>query len=94
MRRAIVLVASFVAAPAAFAAPALQCNFDGNKTKVVIVNDGKDVQCNYACHFQTEFGSASVSGGTGVKAGETKTVDEETQRSKIVRVREQSLKCE
>ena len=93
MRRAIVIAVSFLPAPAAFAAPALQCNFEGNKTTVLIVNDGKDAQCNYACHFQTENGSSSVTGSTGVKAGETKKVDEDTRRSKVVRVREQSLKC-
>ena len=94
MRRLLMLVALCASAPAAFAEPALQCNFDGTKTKVVIVNDGKDAQCNYACHYTTEFGSTSLSGSTGVKAGETKTVDEGTQRSKVVRVREQTLKCE
>jgi len=94
MRFTVMLAASILAAPAAGAAPALQCNFEGNKTTVLIVNDGKAAQCNYACHFATENGSASVTGSTGVKAGETKKVDEDTQRSKVVRVREQTLKCE
>jgi hypothetical protein len=94
MRSVIILVASFLSAPAAFAAPALQCKFDGNKTTVLIVNDGKDVQCSYACHYALEGGVASVSGGTSVKAGETKNVDEATRRSKVLSVREQSLKCE
>lgn len=94
MRLPVTLAALIVAAPAAFAAPALQCNFDGNKTTVLIVNDGKEVQCSYACHYTLEGGVASVSGGTSVKAGETKNVDEAMRRSKVVRVRDSSLKCE
>ena len=90
------LVLALVALPAAAAAePTLSCGFDGNKTKVVIVNDGdKNKQCNYACHYRIEGGSASITGSTGVKAGETKTVDEDTHRGKIAGVREQSLTCE
>ena len=94
MRALLSLV--LVAVPAMAAAePQLKCEFDGNKTVVTIVNaDGKDQQCNYACHFALDGGSASISGSTGVKAGETKKVDEDTHRSKVTRVRESSIKCE
>jgi hypothetical protein len=87
---------ALVAAPAIAAAePQLKCEFSGNKTKVTIVNtDGKDGQCNYACHFTIEGGSSSVTGSTGVKAGETKVVDEDTRRYPITGLRESSLKCE
>ncbi len=90
------LAFTLAAVPAMAAAePQLRCAFDGNKTVVTIVNpDAKDQQCNYACHYALEGGSASVSGSVGVKAGATKTVDEDTRRSKVVRVRESSLKCE
>jgi len=90
------LTLSLVAMPAlAAAAPQLKCEFDGNKSKVTIVNpDAKDQQCNYACHFVLEGGSSSLSGSTGVKAGETKLVNEDTSRSKVLRVRESSLNCE
>ena len=90
------LVLALVALPAvASAEPKLTCGFDGNKTKVVIVSDSdKNLQCNYACHYRIEGGSASITGSTGVKAGETKTVDEDTHRCKVAGVREQSLKCE
>jgi hypothetical protein len=92
----LLLAAMLVAAPSlAAAAPQLKCEFQGNKTKVTIVNtDGKNVQCNYACHFTIEGGSSSVTGSTGVKAGETKVVDEETRRWPITALRESSLKCE
>ena len=90
------LALALIAAPAVAAAePQLKCEFDGNKTKVTIVNaDGKNVQCNYACHFTIEGGSSSVTGSTGVKAGETKIVDEDTRRFPITGLRESSLKCE
>jgi hypothetical protein len=90
------LVVLLVALPSlAAAAPQLKCEFAGNKTKVPIVNsDGKAVQCNYACHFTIEGGSSSVTGSTGVKAGETKIVDEETRRWPITGLRESSIKCE
>jgi hypothetical protein len=79
----------------AAAAPQLKCEFDGRKTKVTIVNtDGKNAQCNYACHFTIDGGSSSVTGSTGVKAGETKVVDEDTRRWPITGLRESSLKCE
>ncbi len=85
-----------VAVPAIAAAePQLKCEFQGNKTKVTIVNtDGKNAQCNYACHFTIEGGTSSVTGSTGVKAGETKIVDEDTRRYPITGLRESSLKCE
>ncbi len=90
------LALAVAAAPAvAAAAPQLKCEFDGNKTKVTIVSDAaKDQQCNYACHYTLDGGSTSISGSTGVKAGQTKVVDEDTQRSKVTRVRESSLTCE
>lgn len=87
---------ALVAAPSiAAAAPQLKCEFEGNKTKVTIVNaDGKDGQCNYACHFTIDGGQSSVTGSVGVKAGETKIVDEGTRRWPITGLRESSLKCE
>jgi hypothetical protein len=90
------LAVMFLAVPSlAVAAPQLKCEFDGNKTKVTIVNtDGKDGQCNYACHFTIDGGSSSVTGSIGVKAGETKIVDQDTRRWPITGLREQSLKCE
>ena len=94
MRALLTLVLMTLPAMAA-AEPTLKCEFDGNKTVVTIVNaDAKDQQCNYACHYTMEGGSASISGSTGVKAGETKKVDEDTHRSKVTRVRESSIKCE
>jgi hypothetical protein len=76
------------------AEPSLKCNFEGNKYAVVIVNpDAANKQCNYACHYTLEGGSRSVSGSTGVKAGETKTADEDTTRSKLTGVRSSSLDC-
>ena len=92
----VCLVLALFALPAVAAAePTLTCGFEDNKTKVVVVNDSdKNKQCNYACHYRIEGGSASISGSTGVKAGETKTVDEDTHRGKVAGVREQSLKCE
>jgi len=90
------LVTMLLAVPSLAAAePQLKCEFEGRKTKVTIVNtDGKNAQCNYACHFTIEGGSSSVTGSTGVKAGETKVVDEETRRWPITGLREKSLKCE
>lgn len=90
------LVVMLIAVPSlADAAPQLKCEFSGNKTKVTIVNtDGKDGQCNYACHFTIDGGSSSVTGSTGVKAGETKVVDDGTRRWPITGLRESSLKCE
>jgi hypothetical protein len=90
------LAAMLVALPSlAAAAPQLKCEFSGNKTKVTIVNtDGTNAQCNYACHFTIEGGSSSVTGSIGVKAGETKVVDEDTRRWPITGLRESSLKCE
>jgi hypothetical protein len=90
------LVLAFVALPAVAAAePKLTCGFEGNKTKVVIVSDSdKNLQCNYACHFTIDGGQSSVTGSTGVKAGETKIVDEGTRRWPITGLRESSLKCE
>lgn len=90
------IAATLVAVPALAAAePKLTCGFDGAKTIVTIVNpESKDVQCNYACHYRMEDGSVSISGFAGVKAGETKMVDEDTRRSKVASVRESSLKCE
>lgn len=92
----ILFVLALVAAPSIGAAePQLKCEFSGNKTKVTIVNtDGKDGQCNYACHFTIDGGQSSVTGSTGVKAGETKIVDEGTRRWPITGLRESSLKCE
>ena len=91
-----VLALALIAAPAMAAAePQLKCEYDGRKTKVTIVNtDGKNAQCNYACHFTIEGGSSSVTGSIGVKAGETKIVDEDTRRWPITGLRESSLKCE
>ena len=95
MRTLLILSLTVALPAAAAAAPELKCNFEGNKTTVLIVNpDAQDKQCNYACHYRLEGGSASVSGATTVKAGETKTVDEDTRRSKVSAVRESSLKCE
>jgi hypothetical protein len=96
MRTTFVLSLALVAAPAmAAAVPELKCEFSGNKTKVTIVNtDGKDGQCNYACHFTIEGGQSSVTGSVGVKAGETKVADEGTRRYPVTGLRESSLKCE
>jgi hypothetical protein len=90
------LVMMLLAVPSlAAGAPQLKCEFEGNKTKVTIVNtDGKDGQCNYACHFTIDGGSSSVTGSVGVKAGETKIVDQDTRRWPITGLRESSLKCE
>jgi hypothetical protein len=92
----LLLAAILVAAPSiSTAAPQLKCEFSGNKTKVTIVNtDGKDGQCNYACHFTIDGGQSSVTGSVGVKAGETKIVDEGTRRWPITGLRESMLKCE
>ena len=93
--RALLALALAAVPSLAAAEPQLKCEFSGNKTKVTIVNtDGKDGQCNYACHFTIEGGSSSVTGSTGVKAGETKVVDEDTRRWPITGLRESSLKCE
>jgi hypothetical protein len=90
------LASILVAVPAMAAAePQLKCDFDGNKTKVTIISDAaKNLQCNYACHYTMDGGSASITGSTGVKANEAKVVDEDTHRSPVTRVRESSLKCE
>jgi hypothetical protein len=92
----LLLVTMLVAVPSLAAAePQLKCEFQGNKTKVTIVNtDAKNVQCNYACHFTIEGGASSVTGSIGVKAGETKVVDEDTRRWPITGLGEKSLKCE
>ena len=93
--RALLLVMLLAVPSLAAAAPQLKCEFDGNKTKVTIVNtDGKDGQCNYACHFTIDGGPSSVTGSIGVKAGETKIVDQDTRRWPITGLRESSLKCE
>ena len=94
MRTLLTLV--LITAPAmAAAAPQLKCEFDGNKSKVTIVNtEAKDQHCNYACHFTLDGGSASITGATGVKAGETKVVDEDTHRYQVTRLRDSKLTCE
>ncbi len=93
--RAILALALVAVPSVAAAAPQLKCEYEGNKTKVTIVNtDGKEGQCNYACHFTIDGGQSSVTGSIGVKAGETKIVDEGTRRSPITGLRESSLKCE
>lgn len=78
----------------AVAAPTLQCNYADTKTTVIIVSDAaKNVQCSYTCNFVTESGSYSATGSTTVKAGETKTVDEDTHRSKVTGVKTNTLDC-
>ncbi len=92
--RALSIVLLVAVPSLAAAEPQLKCEFDGNKIKVTIVNDGKDAQCNYACHFTIDGGSSSVTGSTSIKAGETKVVDEDTRRYPITGLRESSIKCE
>jgi hypothetical protein len=80
---------------AAFAEPELKCNFDGKKTVVLIVNpDATNKQCNYSCRFAVPGGAASVSGSVTVTAGETRTVDEDTQNNAVTGVQSSSLNRE
>lgn len=92
----IYLVLAFIALPAAAtAAPSLQCSYEGNTTKVVIVNSNdKSRRCKYACDYTIKNGSLKLSGERHpLKPGETYT-REDTNRDKIEGVSATSLRCE
>lgn len=92
----LLLAAAIALVPSVAAAkPELKCEFDGNTTKVTIVNpDDKRVFCHYNCNFTFENGAGAAVGSTGVAAGETKVVSERTRDSKVVRVNKSELECE
>ena len=87
---AIALVPSLAAAK-----PELKCEFEGNKTKVIIVNpDSKRVLCHYNCGYTFESGAGASVGSIGVAAGETKLVAERERGSKVTGVTKSTLECE
>ena len=90
------LVLTLVAVPSIAAAkPELKCEFEGNKTKVTIVNpDNKRVLCHYNCGYTFESGAGAAVGSIGVAAGETKVVSERERSSKVTGVNKSTLECE
>ncbi len=98
MRRAAVFSGALlmvVALPAAASAQAsIKCEYQGGATKVVVTNpDNADRQCSYLCKYSRQFGEYQVSGSTGVKAGESKTVHEQAGSTPITGVKELSATC-
>ena len=96
MRNYLVLAVAMLPQAAA-AEPILSCGFDGNRTKVVIVNsDDAEKRCNYACSYNTitEGGSIELSGTNHkIEAGGTYTY-EARHEQEIESVRDSLLKCE
>jgi hypothetical protein len=94
MRALLILL--FIAVPSLAAAkPQLKCEFEGNKTKVTIVNDENKRQlCHYNCSYELENGAGAAAGSIGVGPGETKVVSERERSSKVKSVRESKLECE
>jgi len=92
----VLLVLCLAAMPSlAYAKPELKCEFEGNKTKVSIVNpDNKRAFCHYNCNYQLENGAGADVGSTAVAAGETKVVSEDTHKSKVTGVNTKKLECE
>ncbi len=81
--------------PAAFAQATVKCNFEGNKTAVVVTNpDRAEKQCSYLCKYGLQLGQYQASGSTSVKPGESKTVDEGERSSRVSRVVESSVSCQ
>ena len=92
----IIVALALIAAPSIAAAkPELKCEFEGNKTKVIIVNpDAKRVLCHYNCGYTFESGAGASAGSIGVAAGETKLVSERERGSKVTGVSKSTLECE
>ena len=92
----VLLVLSLAAVPSlAHAKPELKCEFEGNKTRVTIVNpDAKRLHCSYKCNFTLENGAGAAVGTIGVAAGQSRVVDEETYKSKVTGVQDSKLECE
>ncbi len=84
-----------VISSAAAAQATVRCNFEGNKTSVVVTNpDRADKQCNYHCKYALQLGQYQASGSTSMKPGESKTVDEGERRSRVTGVIESSVSCQ
>ena len=93
--RFLLAVAIALAPSVAAAKPELKCEFEGNKTKVTIVNpDNKRVLCHYNCGYTFESGAGASAGSIGVAAGETKVVSERERSSKVTGVNKSTLECE
>ena len=92
----IIVALALIAVPSIAAAkPELKCEFEGNKTKVTIVNpDNVRIHCHYNCNFQLENGAGADVGSRGIGARETKVVSEDTHTSKVTGVNQSKLECQ